>query len=176
MAKESTQKKVGRVRPPRVQIQYELYIGDAMQLKELPFVVGVMGDFTGKPDAESPLPPLGKRKFVNIDRDNFNNVLASSKPRVAFRVDDKISGKADSQLAVELKFNSIEDFEPERVVRQVEPMRKLLETREKLTTLLAKMDGNDNLTEKLDDILKNTDLRQKLADQRGLSGDAEKPA
>lgn len=176
MAKESTQKKVGRVRPPRVQIQYELYIGDAMQLKELPFIVGVMGDFTGKPDPESPLPPLGKRKFVNIDRDNFNNVLAATKPRVAFRVDDKLSGKADSQLAVELKFNSMEDFEPEKVVRQVEPMRKLLETREKLTTLLAKMDGNDNLTDKMDDILKNTELRQKLAEQRGLSGDGDKPA
>lgn len=176
MAKESTQKKVGRVRPPRVQIQYELYIGDAMQLKELPFIVGVMGDFTGKPDPESPLPPLGKRKFVNIDRDNFNNVLAATKPRVAFRVDDKLSGKADSQLAVELKFNSMDDFEPENVVRQVEPMRKLLETREKLQTLLAKMDGNDNLSDKMDEILKNTDLRQKLAEQRGLAGEGDKPA
>ncbi len=174
MAKESTQRKVGRVRPPRVQIQYELYIGDAMQLKELPFVVGVMGDFTGKGDPSTPLPPLGKRKFVQIDRDNFSGVLASTKPRVAFKVDDKISGKADSQLAVELKFNSMDDFEPENVVRQVEPLRKLLETREKLLTLQAKMDGNDNLSDKLDEILKDTNLRQKIAEQRGGSADADK--
>ena len=143
MARESTQHKLDRVRPPRVQITYDVEIGDAIEMKELPFVVGVLSDLSGKP--EEPLPRLQDRKFVEIDRDNFNEVLRGMKPRLAFRVDNKLSDD-DTQMAVELKFNSLDDFEPEQVVRQVEPLRKLLETRQQLQALLAKMDGNDKLT------------------------------
>ncbi|HEV3340869.1 MAG TPA: type VI secretion system contractile sheath small subunit [Pirellulales bacterium] len=168
MAKESTQHKLDRVRKPRVQITYDVEIDGAMQLKELPFVVGVMGDFSGKPD--QPLPPLKERKFVEIDRDNFGKVLAGTKPRLAFRVDDKLTGKEGSQLNVELRFQNLEDFEPENVVKQVEPLRKLLETRDKLKNLLNKMEGNDKLVELLDDVVKNTESRGQLAKPLGVEG------
>lgn len=174
MAKESTQHKLDRVRKPRVQITYDVEIDGAMQLKELPFVMGVMGDFSGKPD--QPLPPLKERKFVEIDRDNFDKVLAGTKPRLAFRVDDKISGKEGSQLNVELKFQNLEDFEPENVVKQVEPLRKLLETRDKLKNLLNKMEGNDKLVELLDDVVKNTETRGQLAKPLGVEGGASEEA
>lgn len=173
MAKESTQTKLDRVRKPRVQIKYEVELDGAMQLKELPFVVGVMGDFSGKPD--QPLPPLKDRKFVEIDRDNFNKVLAGTKPRLAFRVDDKLSGKEGSQLNVELKFQSIEDFEPANVANQVEPLRKLLETRDKLKNLLGKMEGNDKLVELLDEVIKSTENKEQLKGSLGLEGGSESP-
>lgn len=175
MAKESTQHKLDRVRKPRVQITYDVEIDGAMQLKELPFVVGVMGDFSGKPD--QPLPPMKERKFVEIDRDNFDKVLAGTKPRLAFRVDDKLSGKEGSQLNVELRFQNLEDFEPENVVKQVEPLRKLLETRDKLKNLLNKMEGNDKLVELLDDVVKSTEARGQLAKPLGVEGSpAEEPS
>lgn len=170
MAKESTQHKLDRVRKPRVQITYDVEVDGAMQLKELPFVVGVLGDFSGKPDQA--LPPMKERKFVEIDRDNFDKVLAGCKPRLAFRVDDKLSGKEGSQLNVELRFQSLEDFEPENVVKQVEPLRKLLETRDKLKNLLNKMEGNDKLVELLDDVVKNTEARGQLAKPLGVEGGA----
>ncbi len=137
MARESTQHKLDRVRKPRVQITYDVEVNGAMQLKELPFVVGVMGDYSGKPD--QPLPPMKERKFVEIDRDNFDKVLAGMAPRLAFRVDDKLSGKEGQELNVELRVNSMDDFTPENVVKQVEPMRQLLETRDKLKNLLNKI-------------------------------------
>ncbi|MEX2119689.1 MAG: type VI secretion system contractile sheath small subunit [Pirellulales bacterium] len=168
MAKESTQHKLDRVRKPRVQITYDVEIDGAMQLKELPFVVGVLGDFSGKPD--QPLPVMKDRKFVEIDRDNFDKVLAGSKPRVAFRVDDKLTGKEGSQLNVELRFSSLEDFEPENVVKQVEPLKKLLETRDKLKNLLNKMEGNDKLVELLDDVIKSTEHREQLSKPLGVEG------
>jgi type VI secretion system protein ImpB len=170
MAKESTQHKLDRVRKPRVQITYDVEIDGAMQLKELPFVMGVMGDFSGKPD--QPLPPMKERKFVEIDRDNFDKVLAGTKPRLAFRVDDKLTGKEGSQLNVELRFQTLEDFEPENVVKQIEPMRKLLETRDKLKNLLNKMEGNDKLVELLDDVVKNTETRGHLAKPLGVEAGA----
>ena len=116
MAKESTQHKLDRVRKPRVQITYDVEINGAMQLKELPFVVGVLGDYSGQPD--KPLAALKDRKFVDIDRDNFDKVLAGMSPRLALRVDDKLSGKAGQQLNVELRFNNMDDFSPENVVQQ----------------------------------------------------------
>ena len=160
MAGDSIQKKLERVRPPRVQIKYEVHIGDALELKELPFVVGVMGDYSGKPD--QPLPKLKDRKFVEIDRDNFNEVMKSMTPRLAYRVDDKISGKADSKLNVELRFNQLSDFSPEAVVQQVEPLRKLLEARQQLEELKTKMDGNDKLTGLLEQVLNNANLQQDM--------------
>jgi len=166
MAKESMQKKLDRVRPPRVQIKYEVEIGDAMEMKELPFVLGVLGDYSGKP--EKPLPPLKQRKFVNIDRDNFDKVLEGMAPRVAYRVDDKLSGDDDKQLNVELKFKSMDDFHPENVARQIEPLRQLLETRDKLKDLLAKLEGNDKLDELLQNVLNSTEAQQALKKDLGV--------
>src|ERR1700755_1660193 len=134
--KESLQHKLDRVRPPRIQITYDVEVGGAIELKELPFVVGGLGDFTGKP--EEPLAPLKDRKFVEIDPDNFNQVLAGMKPRLAFNVDNKMQDDG-SKMGVDLKFNSIEDFEPDNVVQQVEPLRKLVEARQKLSDLRSKM-------------------------------------
>jgi type VI secretion system protein ImpB len=164
MAKESTQHKLDRVRPPRVQITYDVETGDAIEMKELPFVLGVLSDLSGKP--EEALPRLRDRKFVEIDRDNFDAVMRGMKPRLAYRVDNKLSDD-NTQMAVELKFNSLEDFEPEQVVRQVEPLRKLLETRLQLQALLAKMDGNDKLTDKLQEIISNTDMLKKIGSEVG---------
>jgi type VI secretion system protein ImpB len=164
MARESTQHKLDRVRPPRVQITYDVETGDAIEMKELPFVLGVLSDLSGKP--EEPLPRLRDRKFVEIDRDNFDAVLRGMKPRLAYRVDNKLSDD-NTQMAVEMKFNSLDDFEPEQVVRQVEPLRKLLETRLQLQALLAKMDGNDKLTDKLQEIISNTDMLKKIGSEVG---------
>jgi len=164
MARESTQHKLDRVRPPRVQITYDVETGDAIEMKELPFVLGVLSDLSGKP--EEALPRLRDRKFVEIDRDNFDAVLRGMKPRLAYRVDNKLSDD-NTQMAVEMKFNSLDDFEPEQVVRQVEPLRKLLETRLQLQALLAKMDGNDKLTDKLQEIISNTDMLKKIGSEVG---------
>jgi type VI secretion system protein ImpB len=168
MAKESTQHKLDRVRKPRVQITYDVEVNGAMQLKELPFLVGVMGDFSGK--QEKPLPPLKDRKFIQIDRDNFDQVLAGMNPRVAYRVDDKLTGTEGKQLNVELKFKSMDDFSPENVARQIDPLAKLLETRGKLTDLLNRMDGNDKLEEMLENVLKNTEARTQLTKSLGVEG------
>jgi type VI secretion system protein ImpB len=151
---ESTQHKLDRVRPPRVQITYDVETGGAIVMKELPFVVGIMADLSGKP-AEA-LPKLKDRKFVEIDRDNFNDVMAAAKPRLAFQVDNKLAND-DTKLNIELKFDSIDDFSPTSVLKQVEPLRKLFEARERLTDLLAKLDGNDALDSLLQEIVANTE-------------------
>jgi type VI secretion system protein ImpB len=156
---ESTQKKLSRIRPPRVQITYDVEIGDAIQMKELPFVVGIMADLSGKP-AEA-LPKLKERKFVEIDRDNFNDVLASCAPRLALRADNKLS-KDDSKLNVELHFRNIDDFGPVEVIKQVEPLRKLFDARQKLMDLLAKLDGNDKLDALLQEIVDNPETQKAL--------------
>ena len=163
--KESLQHKIDRVRPPRVQITYDVEIGDAIELKELPFVIGVMGDFVGKP--EDPLPPLKERKFVEIDPDNFNQVLAGMKPRLAYSVDNKLQDDG-SKLGVELKFTNIEDFEPDNLVQQIEPLRKLVEARQKLSDLRSKMDGNEKLENMLHDIISNSDKQKELSDALGI--------
>jgi len=159
--KESLQHKIDRVRPPRVQITYDVEVGGAIELKELPFVIGVMGDFTGKP--EEPLPAFKNRKFVEIDPDNFNQVLGGMKPRLAFTVDNKLQDDG-SKLGVELKFNDIEDFEPDNIVQQVEPLRKLVEARQKLADLRSKMDGNEKLESFLEDVISNADKQKELSD------------
>src|ERR1700757_3673370 len=140
MARQSTQHKLDRVRPPRVHITYDVEVGGAIELKELPFVMGVMADLAGNP--EEPLPRLRDRKFIEIDRDNFNDVMKGMKPRLAFQVDNKLTND-NTKIGVELRFNNIEDFEPEQVARQVEPLSKLMEARRQLTGLLAKADGNE---------------------------------
>ena len=152
--KESTQHKLDRVRAPRVQLTYDVEIGDAIEKKELPFVAGVLGDFSGKP--LEPLPRMKDRKFVNVDKDNFNDVLKGMKPRLQFQVDNKLAND-DSRIGIELNFKSLADFEPEQVVRQIDPLRKLLEARQKLADLRNKMAGNDKFEELLSEVLQNTD-------------------
>jgi type VI secretion system protein ImpB len=164
-SKESIQHKIDRVRPPRVQITYDVEVGGAIELKELPFVVGVMGDFVGK--SEEPLPAIKNRKFVEIDPDNFNQVLAGMKPRVAFSVDNKLQNDG-SKVGVDLKFSNIEDFEPDNVVQQVEPLRKLVEARQRLSDLRSKMDGNDKLESMLNDIITDADKQKQLSDALGI--------
>ena len=156
--KESIQKRLEKVRPPRVQLTYDVEKGDAIEQKEIPFVVGVLGDFSGQPD--QPLPRLKERKFVNVDLDNFDEVMEGMTPRAAFRVPNKL-GADGGEFAVELRFNSIDDFRPESVVQQVEPLRKLLEARSKLADLRNKLAGNEKLEDLLNDVLANTEqLRQ----------------
>ena len=164
--KQSLQHKLDRVRAPRVQITYDVEVGGAIETKEIPFVVGVLADLSGKPD--EPLPKLKDRKFVEIDRDNFDNVLAAMKPRVAFKVDNKLTND-DSKIAVELRFKSMDDFHPERIVQQVDPLRKLVEARTKLSDLLNKLDGNDKLDELLQGVISDTEALEKLGKEAGIT-------
>ncbi len=168
--KESLQHKLDRVRPPRVQITYDVEVGGAIEMKELPFVMGVMGDFVGKP--EDPLPALKNRKFVEIDADNFNQVLSGMKPRLAYTIENKLQDDG-SKMGIELNFNEIEDFEPDQIVQQVEPLRKLVEARQKLSDLRSKMDGNDKLETMLEDIIADSDKQKELSDALGGVGDDE---
>lgn len=161
---ESIHDKLKRVRKPRVHITYEVETGGAVVQKELPFVVGVLGDFSGNPT--QPLKPLKDRKFIAIDRDNFNEVMARMTPGLNFRVENTLKGDG-TELAVELKFSSIEDFEPARIVEQVEPLKKLLETRNKLRDLLTNVDKSDRLEPELEEILKSTEKMQALKGELG---------
>lgn len=167
---ESTQHKLDRVRPPRVQITYDVETGGAIQKKELPLVVGILADLSGKP-AEAPA-PLKTRGFVSIDRDNFNEVLASVAPRVAFQVENKIAND-DSKLNVELNFRNIDDFEPVSLIQQVTALRKLYEARQRLSDLLTKLDGNDELDRLLQEIVSNTDG---LTELKALGAGSAQPA
>ncbi len=166
---DSIQHKLDRVRPPRVHITYDVEIGDAVEQKEIPFVAGVLSDLSGKP--EEPLPPIKERKYVEVDRDNFNSVLEGAKPRLSFRVDNKIEDD-DSKIGVELNFKSLDDFHPERIAGQIEPIRKLVEARKKLYNLMGKLDGNDKLDELLQDIISNSAKLEAI----GKTGAAEDEA
>ena len=169
--KESIQHKLDRVRPPRVHITYDVEIGDAIELKEIPFVVGVLGDFSGKP--EQPLPRVRDRKFIEIDRDNFNQVLDGMKPRISYRVENKLAGDG-SKMGVELRFKHLDDFEPDQIVKQVEPLRKLVEARSRLSDLLSKMDGNDKLEGLLQEIIQNSGAQKQLSAALGIDVQAPK--
>jgi type VI secretion system protein ImpB len=162
---ESQQQKLSRVRRPRVQITYEVETGGAMEKKELPFVVGVMADLSGQP--KKPLAALKDRKFVAIDRDNFNDVLAKQEPRLAMKVQNRLT-EEDTKLAVELNFKHMDDFEPARVAEQVPAMKELLEMRQRLSQLLGKMEGNDKLEQLLADVLGNTEKAVALAKEMGI--------
>jgi type VI secretion system protein ImpB len=163
--RESLQQKISRIRPPRVHITYDVEVGGASETKELPFVVGVMGEFTGNP--AEPLPRVRDRKFVQVDRDNFDNVMAGMKPRLVMRVPNKLSPEGGT-MSVELNFRETEDFHPDRLANQVEPLRKLVELRQNLNDLLAKMDGNDRLGDLLEEILQNADAQKMLGAELGL--------
>lgn len=172
MARESRQHTLDRVRSPRVHITYDVEIGDAIEMKEIPFVVGVLADLVGKP--EEPLPKLKDRKFIEIDRDNFNNVMEGMAPRLAYRVDNRLAGDG-SKMAVELRFKNIDDFHPEKVAGQIDPLRKLVEARSRLSELLGKLDGNDRLDELLQDVLSNTEALQKLGEAAGVAAPKAEP-
>jgi type VI secretion system protein ImpB len=163
---ESLQHKLDRVRRPRVQITYDVETGGAMQKTELPFVVGIMADLSGQP--KEALRPLKERKFANIDRDNFNDILERSAPRLAMKVDNKLTGEGDSKLAVELNFKHIDDFEPAKVAEQVPALKELLEMRGRLKQLLSKMEGNDKLEALLADVMGNTEKALALAKEMGI--------
>lgn len=166
--------KLSRVRKPRVHISYEVETGGAVVKKELPFVVGVMGDFSGDPT--EPLKPLRDRKFVQIDRDNFNDVMARMTPGVKMKVDNTLAGDG-SEMAVDLQFKSMADFEPGNVAKQVEPLKKLLATRDKLRDLLTKIDRSEDLEAVLERVLQNTEELKQLSSELGVDipdgGDSE---
>jgi type VI secretion system protein ImpB len=155
---DSVQKRLNKVRPPRVQMTYDVEIGDAMENKELPFVLGVVGDYGGNSNKEQKR--LKERKFVNVDNGNFDEVLAGVEPVARFQAPNRLTG--DGDLAVELHFRSMTDFRPEAIVRQVPPLSRLLDARAKLADLRNKLAGNDRLEDILTDVLANTDQLAKI--------------
>jgi type VI secretion system protein ImpB len=157
--------KLNRVRKPRVHITYEVETEGAQIQRELPFVVGVLGDFSGDPT--SPLRPLADRKFIQIDRDNFNDVMAGMTPGLKLKVDNKLSEEG-GQMNVDLAFKSLDDFEPARVAQQIPALRALMETRAKLRDLMSKVDRSDELEGLLEQVLKNENELKSLQDQLGL--------
>jgi type VI secretion system protein ImpB len=166
MARESTQHKLDRVRSPRVQITYDVELGGAIEIKELPFVVGVLGDFTGQP--EQPLPRLKDRKFVEVNPDNFDTVLEGMKPHLSFSVENKLSEESNApNLKVDLNFKSMDDFNPENVARQVKPLKELLDLRTRLSDLRGNLQGNDKLDELLLETVGNTEKLEKLKGEMG---------
>jgi type VI secretion system protein ImpB len=156
---ESVQKRLQKVRAPRVQMTYEVEIGDAKEQKELPFVVGVMGDFGSDPDAAKKR--LKDRNFVNVDVDNFDEVLGGVAPVTQFRVPNHLTGEG-GEFAVRLQFKEMADFRPEAVVQQVAPLKGLLDARSKLADLRNKLAGNDKLEDILNDVLTNTEKLDSL--------------
>ena len=167
MARESTQKKLERVRPPRVQVSYDVEIGGAIELKELPFVMGVLADLSGQP--KEPLARLKDRRFVEITPDNFDSVLDSMKPHLAFSVENKLSEDPNAgQLKVDLNFKGMDDFEPENVAKQVKPLKELLDLRTRLSDLRGNLQTNEKLDEMLLDAVSNTDKLNKLKGELGI--------
>lgn len=172
---ESVHKKLERVRPPRVHISYDVEVGDAIEMRELPFVMGVLADLTGQPEEE--LPRLKDRKFVEVNPDNFDDVLKSMKPHVSFTVQNRLSDDPEAgKLGVDLRFQSLDDFSPERVAQQVDPLRKLLELRQQLADLRGSLQGNDKLEEILQSTLSDAEkmdrLKKELEDEGGSDGEA----
>lgn len=170
---ESLQHSLDRVRRPRVQITYDVETNGAMQQVELPFVAGIMADLSGQPK-DAP-PPLKDRKFVNVDKDNFDEVLEKSAPRLAYRVDNELSGDG-SQLNVELNFKQLDDFDPANVASQIPALNELLQVRKQLTQLLSKLEGNDKLEQLLGDVLNNAEKAKLMAGELGIKADEATPA
>jgi type VI secretion system protein ImpB len=163
---ESLQHKLDRVRSPRVHITYDVETGGAVEKKELPFVMGVFGDFTGMP--EEPLPKMKDRKFVEVNPDNFDSVLAAMKPHIAFSVENKLSEEAEpGQLKIDLRFRSLDDFAPAQVARQIRPLKELMDLRTKLSDLRGSLQGNDKLDEILQETLRNSEKLGKLKAEIG---------
>jgi type VI secretion system protein ImpB len=161
MARQSIQKKLQRVRPPRVQIEYEVQVGDAIEIKEIPFVMGVLGDFAGQPVEEQAR--LKDRKFTEVTPDNFDDVLASMKPHLAYSVENKLSEDPDApKLKVDLNFRSLDDFSPEAVANQVPALKKLLDLRTRLSDLRGTLQTNEKLDEVLQDVVNSSDKMDQL--------------
>ena len=169
MSSASIHDKLERVRKPRVHITYQVETEGAVIEKELPFVVGVMGDFSGHPT--EPLKPLKDRKFIQIDRDNFNDVMQRMTPGVNMKVENTLQDDG-SEMAVGLKFKSIEDFEPGRIVEQVPALKKLMDTRNQLRDLMTKIDRSEDLEKVLDRVLQNTDDLKQFSGQLGVEAPA----
>lgn len=161
--KESVQKRLQKVRPPRVQLTYDVEIGDAIEVKELPFVVGVLGDFAAQTKQDQG--KVRDRKFVNVDMDNFDDVIEGMAPRTAYRVKNRLTQEG-GELGIDLEFKKFEDFRPESVVQQVEPLRKLLEARSKLADLRNKLAGNEKLEDLLNDVLNSTEQLNSLGNKK----------
>jgi type VI secretion system protein ImpB len=170
MAKESLQKKLSRVRPPRVHITYDVETNGSIEKREIPFVMGVLADLSGQP--EQPLPPLKDRKFVEIDKDTFDKILGQVNPRLAFKVDNRLS-EDDTRLGIELRFNSMADFKPAAVAKQIPALRKLLELRNAMHNLRASLIGNDKLESILQEVLKNHEAMQRIGAEGGSGTSAE---
>lgn len=165
---ESIHDKLKRVRKPRVHITYDVETNGAMEKKELPFVVGVMGDYSG--DNTDNKKALRDRKFVQMDRDNFNEAMAKVNPKLNMKVENTLKGDG-SEMGVDLDFKNMSDFDPEAIVDQVEPLKKLLETRNKLRDLMTKVDRSDELEGILENVLQNTDALKGLGDELGVEGE-----
>ncbi|WP_372623334.1 type VI secretion system contractile sheath small subunit [Falsiroseomonas sp.] len=174
MPQEEGQKFIQRNRPPRVQIEYDVEIYGSEKKVELPFVMGVMADLVGK--RAEPLPPVAERKFLEIDVDSFNDRMRALKPRVAFTVPNALSGEGN--MAIDMTFESLADFAPDAIARRVEPLRKLLEARERLSHLLTYMDGKDNAEQLIAQLLQDKALQQALsaAPKPPEAGGETKPA
>jgi type VI secretion system protein ImpB len=174
MPRESVHQKLARVRKPRVHITYDVEVGNAIEQKELPFVVGVLADLSGNP--KDALAKTKERKFVEIDRDNFNEVLLGMKPRLTFKAPNRLANDG-SALGIELEFRHLDDFGPEAVAQQVEPIRKLVEARQRLNELALKLNASDKLEELLQGVIRNTDALKELSsageESEGGSGTKE---
>ncbi|WP_435020232.1 type VI secretion system contractile sheath small subunit [Tundrisphaera sp. TA3] len=162
---ESHQHKLDRVRRPRVHITYDVHLDGAIETKKLPFVVGVLADLSGKPD--QPLPRLRDRKFVEIDAENFDKILAGMAPRLSFPVANELQPGSGTQLGVELNFRHLSDFDPEQVVRQVPALRKLLEAREKLANLANRLDSNEKAADLLQKVIADTEALRRIHAESG---------
>lgn len=162
---ESLQHTLDRVRRPRVQITYDVETNGALEQKELPFVVGVLADLAG--DQEEAPKPIKERKFVPVDRDNFNEVLAKTGPRLALKVPNRLTDEEDTSLSAELKFEEISDFEPQNVAKQVPALNSLLEARHKLRQILSTMEGNDSYADLLREVLADAEAAKSLGDELG---------
>jgi type VI secretion system protein ImpB len=169
MAGQSTQKKLERVRPARVTISYDVETGGAIEMKQLPFVMGVLGDFTGQP--VEPLEKLKDRKFVEVTPDNFDDVLKSMRPHLAFTVENKLSDDPNAgKIGVDLSFEKLDDFAPDAIARQVKPLRELLELRTKLSDLRGSLQGNDKLDEILQNSVSDAEKLARLKQEMGMEG------
>jgi len=167
----SSQKFIARNRAPRVQIEYDVELYGAEKKVQLPFVMGVLSDLSGKPS--EPLPPVADRKFLDIDVDNFDARMKSMKPRVAFPVPNTLTGEGN--LAVDITFESMDDFSPAAVARKVEGLRQLLEARQQLANLLTYMDGKTGAEELMAKVIGDPALLKSLADARSTDAEAQKP-
>ena len=165
---DSVQKKLAKVRAPRVHLSYDVEVGDSIETKEIPFVVGVLGEFSG--DSVLEQPRLKDKKFVEVDLDTFDEVMSGLAPRATFRVSNDLSDKG-GEFAVDLAFNRIDDFRPEAVAAQIEPLKQLVQARDRLADLRNKISANEKLEDLLDEVLKNTEQVRKMAEQNLSDGE-----